>query len=231
MQRFARFQAAHQAERISEFKTKFGMMARALASIRALAQETDRQTGRAFNIFRVLGMEHLEVRTHSAFLAQLLDPEGTHGQGHLFLHRFLAMLSLSGLRSVQGRPFPAISADLAGTRWHVTSEKKTAEGNLDLVLESPHVLVVIENKIYAGDRTDQVARYARWLRQHCRDRACALLYLTREGHPSTSAGDEDYYTVSYRREVRHWLNGCIGEVPAPRIRDTLQQYLDLVASL
>lgn len=41
------------------------------------------------NIFRLLGITTDEVRTHSALLADLLNPRGTHGQGSLFLATFL----------------------------------------------------------------------------------------------------------------------------------------------
>ena len=41
-----------------------------------------------FNVFEMLGIEKNEIR-HSAFLAWLLDPNGTHGLGDYFLRRFL----------------------------------------------------------------------------------------------------------------------------------------------
>src|SRR6266446_1112235 len=46
-------------------------------------------TGEHFNVFRILGLEAAEVRTHSAFLAELLNPKGSPGQGDLFLRLFL----------------------------------------------------------------------------------------------------------------------------------------------
>ena len=45
-------------------------------------------TGENFNIFDVLKLSTSEVRTHSAFLAELLNPEGSHGQGDIFLRLF-----------------------------------------------------------------------------------------------------------------------------------------------
>ncbi|MGO9200223.1 MAG: PD-(D/E)XK nuclease family protein [Limisphaerales bacterium] len=41
----------------------------------------DRHTGEQFNIFRVIGSCEA---THSDILADLLSPEGTHGQGDVF---------------------------------------------------------------------------------------------------------------------------------------------------
>lgn len=54
-------------------------------------------TGESFNVFSVLGVETSEVK-HSSFLAELLNPEGSHRQGEIFLKHFLNLeyLRLSG---------------------------------------------------------------------------------------------------------------------------------------
>ena len=41
-------------------------------------QEERRKRGENFNIFKVLGLSSSEVRLHSAFLAELLNPNGDH---------------------------------------------------------------------------------------------------------------------------------------------------------
>src|SRR5690606_1578346 len=46
-------------------------------------------TGENFNIFSLLQVETDEVRTHSRFIAELLNPNGTHNQGDVFLKKFL----------------------------------------------------------------------------------------------------------------------------------------------
>ena len=40
-------------------------------------------TGENFNIFEVLGLTTNEVRTHSAFIAELLNPKGSHDQNEV----------------------------------------------------------------------------------------------------------------------------------------------------
>lgn len=42
-------------------------------------------TSENFNIFRILKLESSEVRLHSAFIAELLNPKGNHGQKDKFL--------------------------------------------------------------------------------------------------------------------------------------------------
>src|SRR5438270_4636302 len=46
-------------------------------------------TGENFNVFRILKLESSEVRLHSAFLAELLNPKGSHGLKDIFLKLFL----------------------------------------------------------------------------------------------------------------------------------------------
>lgn len=51
-------------------------------------------TGERFNIFQILGLSTSEVRLHSAFIAELLNPKGTHGLGDVFLRLFIELLSV-----------------------------------------------------------------------------------------------------------------------------------------
>jgi len=63
-----------------------------LQGIHHKIQEQDKlaaATGENFNVFKILGVEAYEVGTHSAFLSELLSPQGTHGQGSTFLKLFL----------------------------------------------------------------------------------------------------------------------------------------------
>src|SRR5688500_17218697 len=51
-------------------------------------------TGENFNIFRILKVDSNEVRTHSAFLAELLNPKGSHGQKDVFLKLFIEYFNI-----------------------------------------------------------------------------------------------------------------------------------------
>ena len=50
-------------------------------------------TGENFNVFRVQKMDTKEVQLHTAFLAELLNPSGSHGQGSIFLDLFIKTLN------------------------------------------------------------------------------------------------------------------------------------------
>ena len=49
-----------------------------VAKEKALHEEK-KKCGEYYNIFKTLGLQTSEVRLHSAFLAELLNPEGAHG--------------------------------------------------------------------------------------------------------------------------------------------------------
>lgn len=50
--------------------------------------------GDCFNVFNTLGLRSNEVRLHSAFLAELLNPDGNHGLKDAMLKEFLAAIGL-----------------------------------------------------------------------------------------------------------------------------------------
>ena len=83
--RYRRFAADRHGKRLSEFEDGFQRIAGALGHLQALAREESRYTAADFNIFRLLGVARAEVTTHSAMLAELLNPDGSHGQGDRFL--------------------------------------------------------------------------------------------------------------------------------------------------
>ena len=45
--------------------------------------------GDFFNVFNTIGLRTEEVRLHSAFIAELLNPNGNHGLGEKFLKIFI----------------------------------------------------------------------------------------------------------------------------------------------
>jgi len=49
-------------------------------------------TGEKFNMFTITKIERKEVNTHSAMIAELLNPCGLHGQGDIFLKKFIESL-------------------------------------------------------------------------------------------------------------------------------------------
>ena len=101
--------------------------------------------GLGFSLFSILDRETDEVQTHSAILCELLNPAGTHQQGAVFLRAF-------------ARRFHLDDAQVEAAR--IWREATIAKGSrADILVEVGETMVVIENKIHAGDRPAQLERY------------------------------------------------------------------------
>ena len=195
-------------------------------------KEADRR-GENFNIFNVLGLTSDETRTHSAFIAELLDPNGSHGLGDQFLRSFVDTVDC--LRSWN---FDTKSAKVHKELSIGGKNEDCSEGGrIDIAVESNGKAIIIENKIYAGDQEKQLVRYYNYGTKNCSN-GFRLLYLTLNGDDASKYSreklvvNEDYYTVAYNHEISDWLQRCI-EFSAryPLVRETLIQYQNLINQL
>lgn len=133
---------------------------------------------------------------HSKFLAELLNPHGSHGFGPAFLKVFYEQVGLN---------------ELTPKNSSIKTEFKCPEGKMDIVISNKYDIVVIENKIYAVDQSDQLKRYSEWLNKQEKANK-KLIYLTLDGHEASNAKDIDYQQISYRNDILQWLDKCIAEI-------------------
>ena len=199
-----------------------------------------------YNIFQILKIERKEVNTHSAFLANLLDAKGSHGQGAIFLDTFLNQIGIIKMPS----PWSVETEKSAG---FIDVENSESLGRMDIVLQNQNAAVVIENKIDHVDEPNQLWRYGKWLeneylsvwradKSHYR-----LIYLTldkkKPGSDSISkpAGkayekekfylnDDNIYRLSYI-SIYNWLKQCMGDITAPSLKAIIAQYLKTLRRL
>lgn len=181
--------------------------------------------GERFNLFSILGVQRDEARTHSRFLAELLNPEGRHGEGSRFLRAFVTdVLDLSH--------------DVSG-RISVTRELTTAEQRrVDLVVESPDLIIGIEVKIDAGDQEAQLHDYYRELIHRASgQRTAVLCYLTLDRKPPSSGSlktleCDKIRCLSFAVDIRDWVNTCISRTKQkPELSHALIQYKRLIEDL
>ena len=196
------------------------------------------ERGENYNIFNDLGFMSDEVHLHSMFLANLLNPKGSHGQRGKFLEAFLKMLQKS---------FPAISADrlvLDTANASVEVEKYIGRqtdsegGRIDIYLTDGKHSIIIENKIYAGDQYHQMLRYWNYGMSQKGDdteKSFVLIYLTLDGcSPSKdSLGEDlkenDIVCLSYKSDIRGWLDRCVELASrTPLVRETINQYISTI---
>ncbi len=169
-----------------------------------------------FNVFHLCGIGHYE-NWHSKILAEFLNPHGSHGLGDEFLHLFLAQ---------QGIDFSVTPS------CEVTTELSMDNGRMDIVIGDKEWVVVIENKVYAGEQEDQLTRYWAWAEKNYGEKNSRILYLTLDGKESETANDVPYKCVSYSEELLKWISGCVRIASErPFVRETLRQYRNHIKNL
>jgi len=185
-------------------------------------EEIAKITGENFNIFKVMNVLSDEVKLHSAFIAELLNPKGTHGQGDVFLKLFVEQLGVED--------FDTKNATTKVEK-NIGEKTETEGGRIDIVINSGRKNIFIENKIYAGDQPQQLLRY------HNADKKADLFYLTLYGRDaseeSTGKSEDKYYiSISYSTDILNWLKKCKKEtVNFPVLRETITQYNNIIKYL
>lgn len=205
-----------------------------------IENEERRKRGELFNIFDVLNLTTAEVQTHSSFLAELLNPQGSHGLGSYPLECFVSILD-------KYHPLSFISSK-ASVRKEIrigTIDKEfNTGGQIDLLIKDGDNAIIIENKINAGDQKKQLLRYYNYGNDKRRYKDFVLLYLTLDGHepdPISTSDDgrtpriksgEDYYCISYMKDISDLLKACMVKAfDKPLVRETLIQYNNLITEL
>lgn len=175
-------------------------------------------TGGRFNLFRIFGVDHYE-NTHSAILAELLNPNGTHGLKHKFIESFIETLNIEELIN-----------DFDYENCTVKTEFDIINGRIDILIRDIHnKALIIENKIYAQDQWEQLKRYNRFALNEFGDNNYVILYLTLSGNEASaqSSKNVNYIQISYSFDIIDWLNKCV-EIAAryPIVRESIIQYIN-----
>lgn len=181
-------------------------------------------TGENFNVFFTLNIAEKE-KTHSDFIADLLNINAGHGQKDVFLKLFIEEVKELFQDKTKLENFET-------SKSFVITEKHTGNGYIDVFITNGKNSIIIENKIWAKDQHQQLVRYYTF------DPNAPIIYLTlNEKKPTDSSkGDlkngDNFICISYEKHIKSWLEKCIKEmVNKPIIRETLNQYLHLIKIL
>ena len=188
-----------------------------------------REKGEFFNVFNTIGLRTEEVRLHSAFIAELLNPKGSHGLSYHSLQAFLETIDLPNNYIDYHRCSQNIVERVIGP---VTD---TDGGRIDIIIEDGNHAVIIENKIYAGDQTNQMLRYNNYGKKNFPN-GYELVYLTLDGHGpndcSLGGVEYPYKTASYEKNIVEWLEKCYSiSERKPLVQSVIKQYCELVKQI
>lgn len=208
----------------SQFKEKFGRFNNKLQQLR-------KEEAPFYNIFSILKIGRYETRVHTPFLCHLLDPDGTHEQGPLFLNTFL--------EQVLGLKFSYESI----TNFKVHQEIRKEIGQLDILLEftvqGHRKGILVENKIYAPEQPAQLERYFSYSEKF-EPGNFWMVYLTRKGDKPLSIDPIQanglrtggvFKEIGYRQHIVPWLKNCYQQIDTPKVRHTLLQYIHAIQEI
>jgi hypothetical protein len=178
-----------------------------------------------FNIFDALDIARVEIR-HSNFLAFILDPAESHGQGQLFLKAVLMDL----LKKAPADLRPLSPIDLDGTDLQGVDVRREW-GHIDLLItcHQPPFVIVIENKVESHEHSDQLSRYRAIIRDQYPEARPLYVYLTpKADEPSEDAWVPYSYADIHRvfTRVRTTYHNAIGE----DVLVFLDHYLSLIGA-
>ena len=179
-----------------EFKPFFDELSSRLNTAKDLDREFDRRLAHRFNVLDYLRDDELGL---SRIIADLLNPEASHGQGTLFLE---ILLNMEGLKHIREWPKPGGSqiSVVVEREWKIFSGRK-----IDIVVQiyssdKKSYCLAIENKPYAGDQVNQIKDYLSFLRKKFRERFL-LIYI-----PPTGQGpsEESISKTELRKRKEHF---------------------------
>lgn len=186
-------------------------------------KEIAKLSGERYNIFKIIGLTSDEVRVHSKFIGNLLNPKGSHGQGYLFLKKFIE------LNAIENFNYKTATLHIEKDIGKVCGEYG---GRIDILLEDINSkTIIIENKIYAKDSPNQLKRYHNYSKDN-------ILYLTLYGSkPSIESSkdlvlNKDFKLISYQDNIIKWLEECkMLSVNLPLLREGISHYINLIKYL
>ena len=196
-------------------------------------QEERHRKGENYNLFSILNIERYELK-HSALIANLLDPKGSHGCGDAFLRAFFEI----ALKE-RAYPFEDCTHLHSYTEYYTGPIAGDTGGRIDILVKSSCYGLIIENKIYAGDQDKQLTRYDNYGKKTFGADRYLLVYLTlygcdasKESTATKSAEEVGYLRLSYAEDILRWLEQCVRLADnKPLVRESLNQYIRTIKQL
>lgn len=192
-----------------------------LAALRHAREAFSRRLAPDFSVFDFIRKDELML---SRMLAWLLDPQGSHAQGSVFLGEFVRHVT------------PDLAVDAASSGRVLLEAPCGDRRRIDILMTFGDTAVAIENKPSAGDQVGQLEHYLGYLQTYGDSR---LIYLTgtAERLPAEysipaekrAAFVEDgrLILMSYA-DLQPWLTACRGLSESERVRafiDDFQRYI------
>lgn len=209
-----------------------------------LTYQDDTKPEDSFNVFEAFRIEHSEL-AWSAWIAYLLNPQGNHGCGDIFLRLFLKHVSLPEdyVKVAHGK---IVEKEIGQI-----DKKYESGGRIDIIVHDPDVnkAIIIENKIFADDQEKQLYRYYKYANigeEKFNDSRIFYLTLLKSKPSKTSIKGDDknigekgelqegkhFFCISYIDDIKTWLETCMAECDKSKpVRSIIEQSITMIDSM
>jgi len=196
-----------------------------------IEKQTDRYLASDFNLIEIMGPDENKL---SDIIALLIDPNGAHGQGKVFLEKFLKEI-LKQIKKQTSNPQlqdinTLLSCKISVSRESFTTQIENQNRRIDLTVEFKNpkndkevVFVIgIENKPWAGEQENQLEDYREHL-DKISGNDYLLIYLSGLKREAESIKPETkeklkqkgkFLETNYYKLLIPWLKECIKECEA-----------------
>lgn len=160
----------------------------------------------------------------SRIIGDLLDPCGTHGQGPLFLNALLGALDLPSVGS-RHRNHVRVRCEVLTSALPIGKERR----RIDLVVETPAVLLGIENKPWAKQGRGQLEDYLCQLELDARAKRLRPVLVFLSDQEEASAQGKvvrmHYHTTDQGLSLHKVLSSTVASVQAPKARNHVENLI------
>ena len=208
-------QRADEAKHRASLRVFFAGLSPAIEVAVNAQKVLDRVAATRFSVFHYFKENENLV---SGIFADLLSPDGRHGQGVAFLRLFLDEIDRGGKASIRKRrDYGSLEQCSVYTEYATSSGRR-----IDILLELEDKMIGIENKPWAYEQPNQLQDYLDFLQE--RDDQACVLYLSGSGaHSTTIENDDRYLTIPYGHRqsypsVAHWIAECSRRCHADKVQ-------------
>lgn len=163
----------------------------------------------------------------SDIIADLLDPNGKHGQKEIFLTEFLQIIGKSKkCDASKGRIIREKNTD------YILNPRR----RIDIMIDFGNFGIGIENKPWAIDQKDQLKDYNQYLMRKYKD-SYLLIYLTAAGSDPDSISkteievlenQQKFLKMAYPDKFIKWLENCYKQSESEKIRIFLRDFINYI---
>lgn len=205
-----------------------------------IKKRTDKYLASDFNLIEIMGSDENKL---SDIIALLIDPNGAHGQGKMFLEKFLKEIKKQTANPQLQDINALLSCKIYVSRESFTTQIENQSRKIDLTVEFKNpkndklaFVIGIENKPWADDPENQIEDYIKHL-DRISGNDYLLIYLPGLKREAESIKPETkeklkqrgkFLETNYRKLLIPWLRECIKECEADKVRWFLKDFVSWI---